>query len=172
MVKSVFNEHQCMVINCHLFTVDQCVSIIFHESYCYLMIFSAIMSDIRITKRSVSYNFGMENLMVQSGFNEHQCMVIKFLLFTDDQCVSIIFHESYSSYLIIFSASMSDIKFMKRSVFIQVFSYNFGMENLMVQSVFNEHQCMVINSHLFTVDHCVSIIFHESYSYLVILVPP
>jgi len=34
----------------------------------------------------------------------------------------------------------------------EVFSYNFGVETLMVQSVFNEHQCMFINSHLFSVD--------------------
>ena len=69
MVKSVFNEHQCMVINFHLFSVYQCVSIIFHESYSYLMIFSAIMSDITIMKRSVLYKFGVKHLMVQSVFN-------------------------------------------------------------------------------------------------------
>ncbi len=34
-----------------------------------------------------------------------------------------------------------------------VFSYHFGMETLMVQSVFNEHQFMFINFHLFSVDH-------------------
>ncbi len=49
-----------------------------------------------------------------------------------------------------------------------VFSYNFGMEHLMVQFVFNEHQCMYINFHLFSVDQYVSLIFHEAYSYLVI----
>ena len=72
MVQSVFNEHQFMFINFHLFSVDQCVSLIFHESYSYLMIFCANMSDIKIIKRIFSYNFGMEILMVQSVFNEHQ----------------------------------------------------------------------------------------------------
>jgi len=49
-----------------------------------------------------------------------------------------------------------------------MFSYNFGMENLMVQSVFNEHQYMFINFHLFSVDQCAFLIFHESYSYFMI----
>jgi len=57
--------------------------------------------------------------MVQSVFNEHQCMSINFHLFSVDQCVSLIFHES-SIYMMIFCASMSDIKIMKRSVFIPI----------------------------------------------------
>jgi len=73
---------------------------------------------LKLSKGVFSYNFGMETLMVQSVFNEHQCMFINFHLFSVDQCVSLIFYESYS-YLMIFCASMSDIKIMKRSVFIQ-----------------------------------------------------
>jgi len=65
-----------------------------------------------------SYNFGMEILMVQSVLNQHQCMFINFHLFSIDQCVSLIFNESYS-YLMIFCANMSDIKIIKRSIFIQ-----------------------------------------------------
>jgi len=57
MVQSVFNEHQCMIIKFHLFGVDQCVSLIFHESYSYLMIFCASMSDIEIMKRIVFIHF-------------------------------------------------------------------------------------------------------------------
>jgi len=64
-----------------------------------------------------SYNFGMENLMVQFVFTEHQLMFINFHLFSVDQCVFLIFHESYS-YLMIFCASMSDIKIIKSSIFI------------------------------------------------------
>jgi len=118
MVQSVISVHQCMFINFHLFSVDQYVSLILHETYSYLMIFCANMSDIEIIKRSVSYNLGMENLMVQSVFNEHQCMFINFHLFSVDQVVSLISHESYS-YLMIFCGTMSDIKTMKRSVFRQ-----------------------------------------------------
>ena len=117
MVQSVFNEHQCMFINYHLFSVDQCVFLIFHENSSYLMICWASMSDINIIKRSVFIQFGMEHSMVQFVFNEHQCMFINFYLFSVDQCASLIFHESYS-YLMIFYAGMSDIKIMKRSVFI------------------------------------------------------
>jgi len=65
-----------------------------------------------------SYNFGMENLMVQSVCNEQQCMFIYFHLFSVHQCVLLFFNESYSD-LIIFCASMSDIKTVKRIVFIQ-----------------------------------------------------
>jgi len=57
MVQSVFNEHQFMFINSHLFSVDQCVFLILHESYSYLMIFCASMSDIKIIKRSVFIQF-------------------------------------------------------------------------------------------------------------------
>jgi len=73
---------------------------------------------LKLWKGVFSYNFGMENLMVQSVFSEHQWMFINFHLFSVDQCVSLIFHESYS-YLLIFCANMSDIKTMKMSVFIQ-----------------------------------------------------
>jgi len=107
-----------MFINFHLFSIDQCVSLIFHESYNYLMIFCSGMGDIKIMKRSVFIQFWYGNLMVQFVFSEHQCMFINFHLFTVDQCFCIIFHESYS-YLMIFGASMSVIKIMKRSVFIQ-----------------------------------------------------
>jgi len=41
-----------------------------------------------------------------------------------------------------------------------MFSHNFGMEKLMVQSVFNEHQYMFIKFNLFSVDLCVFLIFH------------
>ena len=117
MVQSVFSEHQCMFIYFHLFSVDQCVSLIFHDSSSYLMFFVPAWVILELWKGVFSYNFGMKNLMVQSVFNEHQCMFIKFHLFSVDQCVSLIFHES-SSYLMIFCASMSGIKIMKRSVFI------------------------------------------------------
>ncbi len=50
-----------------------------------------------------------------------------------------------------------------------VFSYNFGMEHLMVRSVFDEHPCILINFHIFSVVQCVSLIFHESQSNLIII---
>jgi len=53
MVQSDFNEHQSMFINFHIFSVDQCVSIIFLESYSYLMIFSDNVSDFKVNERSV-----------------------------------------------------------------------------------------------------------------------
>jgi len=88
---------------------------------------------LKLGKGAFSYHFVMKSLMVQSVFSEHQCMFIYFHLFSVDQCVSLILHESYS-YLMIFCASMSDITLSKG-----VLSNNFGMETLMVQSVFNEH---------------------------------
>ncbi len=162
MVQFVFNEHQWMFINFHLFSVDQCVSLIFHESSIYLMIFVSAWVTFKLLRGVFSYNFGMENLMVESVFNEHQWRFINFHLFSVDQCVSLIFHES-SSYLIIFVSAWVTFKLWKA-----VFSYNCGMETLMVQSVFNEHQCMFIHFHLFSVDQCISLIFHKSYSYLII----
>ena len=119
MVQSVFNVHHSMFINFHLFSVDQCVFLIFHENYSYLMIFVPAWVTFKLSKGVFSYNFGMEHLMVQSVFNEHQWMFINFHLVSVDQCVSLfIFHESYS-YLMIFCASMRDIKIIKRSVFVQ-----------------------------------------------------
>jgi len=73
---------------------------------------------LKLLKGVFSYNLDMNHLIVYSVFNEHQYMVINFHIFGVDQCVFLIFHESYS-YLMIFSASISDIKIMKRSVFIQ-----------------------------------------------------
>jgi len=46
-----------MFINFHLFSVDQCVFLILHESYSYLMIVCASMSDIKVMKRSVFIQF-------------------------------------------------------------------------------------------------------------------
>jgi len=57
MLQSVVNEHQCIFINFHILGVDQCVSIIFHESYSYLMIISGSMIGIKIMKRSVFIPF-------------------------------------------------------------------------------------------------------------------
>jgi len=74
MVQFVFNEHQCMFINIHHFSIDQFFKIS-HESYSYLMIISGSMIGINIM---FSYDFGIANLMVQSVFNEHQCMFMKF----------------------------------------------------------------------------------------------
>ncbi len=162
MVQSVFNEHQCMFINFHLFSIDQCVFLIFHESNSYLRFFVPAWVILKLSKGVFSYNFGIKNGMVYSVINEHQCMFINFHLFSIDQCVFLIFHESYS-YLMIFCASMSDIKNIKSSVFIQL-----GYENLMVQSVLNVHQCMFINFYLFSIDQCAFLIFHESYSFLMI----
>ena len=100
-----------------LFSVDQCVSLIFHQSYSCLMIFCASMSDIEFIKRGVFIQFGMENLMVHffkwTLMHVHQLSSFQYwsLIFK-------IFHESYS-YLMLFCANMSCIKIMKRSVFIQ-----------------------------------------------------
>jgi len=52
-------------INFHLFSVDQCVFLIFHESYSYLMNFCAAWVTLKLWRGVFSYNFGMENLMVQ-----------------------------------------------------------------------------------------------------------
>jgi len=119
----------------------------------------------KLWKWVFSYNFGMEHLMVQSVFNEHQCMFINFHLFSVDECFSLIFHESYS-YLMIFVPAWVTLKRWRG-----VFSCNFSMEHLMVQSVFNEHQCMFINFHLFSVDQSVFMTFHESYCYWWLFVP-
>ena len=101
--------------------------------------------------------------MLQSVFDEHQCMPINFYLFSDVQCASLILNESLS-YLIIILTIMSDIRLIKR-----MFSHNFGMENLLVQSVFVKHQCMFLNFHLFSVVQWVSLIFHTSWCYLIII---
>jgi len=84
-VQSVFSEHQCMFINSHLFCVDHCVSLIFNESCSYLMIFCASMSDIKIMKRSVFIQFWYGEFNGAIFFSEHQCMFIKFHLFSVDQ---------------------------------------------------------------------------------------
>ena len=103
----------------------------------------------KLWKGVFSYNFGMKHLMVQSVFNEHQCMFINTHLFSVDQSLSLIFHESYI-FLMIFMPTWVILNLSKG-----LFSYNFGIENLMVQSVLNEHQCMFINFHLFSVDQYV-----------------
>jgi len=118
---------------------------------------------LKLIEGMFSYISGMEHFMVQSVFNEEQCTVINFHLFTVDQCVFLIFHESYS-YFMIFLPALMTLKLWKG-----VCSYKFGMENLMVQSVFNDYQSMSINFHLFSYDQCVSIIFHGSYNYLMII---
>jgi len=73
---------------------------------------------IELSKGVFSHNFGLKNLMVQSVFDGHQCMFIDFYFFHVVQFVSLIFLKS-SSYLIIISATMSDIRIMKQSVFTQ-----------------------------------------------------
>ena len=118
MVQSVFNEHQCIFFNSHLFSVDQCVSLFFHKRYSYLMISVPAWMTLKLWQDMFSFGFGMETIMVQSVFKEHQWRFINFHLFSVDQCVSLIFHESYS-YLMIFCANMTDIKIIKRSVYIQ-----------------------------------------------------
>jgi len=114
---------------------------------------------LKLPRGVFSYHFSIKTSIVQSVCSEHQWMFINFHLFSVDQWFFLIFHES-SSYLMIFCASITDIKIMKG-----MFSYNFGMENSMVQSIINQHQWMSINFQLFSVDLCVSLIFHESYSY-------
>jgi len=101
-----------------------------------------------------SYNFSMENLMVQSVFNEQQCMFINFHLLV---LISVFPWFSMKVILIwwFFVPAWVTFKLWKG-----VLSYNFGMEKLMVQSVFSEHQWMFTNFHLFSVDQCVSLIFH------------
>jgi len=125
MVQFVFNEHHCMYINFHLFNVDQCVSLIFYEIYSTWWFFVPAWMTLKLSKGVLSYNFGMENLMVQSVFNVHQWIFINFYLFSVDQCVFFIFHKTYS-YLMIFCANMSDIYIMKRSVFIQFLNGEFN----------------------------------------------
>ena len=110
-----FSENQWMFVIFHLFSVDQCVSLIFHESYSYLMFFVPAWVTFKLWKVVISYNFGMENLM-QSVCSVHHSMFINFHLYSLDQCVFMIFHESY---LMIFCTSMSDISIIKRTVFIQ-----------------------------------------------------
>jgi len=76
------------------------------------------MSDIKIIKRSIFISFLYGAFNGANCFNEHQFMFINFHLFSVDQCVSLIFHES-CSYLMVFCASITDIRIMRRSVFIQ-----------------------------------------------------
>jgi len=59
---------------------------------------------------------------------------------------------------------MSDIRIMERSIFTQ-----FWYGDLMVQSIFGEHQCMPIQFYLFSDLQCASLIFHESLNYLIII---
>jgi len=80
---------------------------------------------LKLSKGVFSYNFGMEHLMVQSVFNVRYSMFINFHLFSIDQCVFLIFHESHS-YLIIISSIMSDIEIMKRRVFTQLWYKDFN----------------------------------------------
>jgi len=71
---------------------------------------------LELWKGVFSHNFGIENLMVQSVSNEHQCMIINFYVFSAVQWVSLIFHKSLS-YLTIIFASKSDIRIVERNVF-------------------------------------------------------
>jgi len=65
-----------------------------------------------------SHNLSMYSSMVQSVFDEDQCMFIKNHLISVDQWVSLIFHKN-KSYLIIISANMSDIRIMEKTAFTQ-----------------------------------------------------
>jgi len=91
----------------------------------------------------LSYSFGMENLMVQFVLNEHQCMFIKFYLCSVDQYLFPWFSMKVLATWWFFVPASVILKLSKG-----VFSYNFCMESLMVQPVFNEHQHMFINFHL------------------------
>jgi len=132
-----------MFIKFHLFSVDQCVSLIWHESYTYLMIFCASKSDIKIMKSTNECSSTFIFSVLISVFPWFSMKVLVTWWF--------------------FVPAWVTLKLWRG-----VFSYNFGMENLMVQSVFSEHQCMFINFHLFSIDQYVSLIFHESYSYIMI----
>jgi len=58
MVQSVFDEHKCMFINSHYYSVVPWVSMMFHTSKSYFLIISASMSDIRIMEWTVLTQFG------------------------------------------------------------------------------------------------------------------
>jgi len=150
----------------HQFLCCQCWSVCFldfHESNSYSIFFVPTWVILKLWKGVFSYNFGMDNLMVKCVLNEHQYIFINSHLFSIDQSVSLILQKSYS-YLWFFVPAWATLNLSKG-----VFSYHFGMENLMMQSVFNVHQCMFINFHLVRVDQCVSLlIFNESYSYLMV----
>jgi len=100
MVQSVFNEHQCMIINFHFFSDDQWLFLFFHGSYRYLMYFSASSSDIKNMKKIILYNVHMKNLMVQSVLNEKNFIFINFCLFNVDQRLFLVFQESIVSWWI------------------------------------------------------------------------
>jgi len=83
--------------------------------------------------------------------------------FTVVQCVSLIFLKTLS-YLIIISATMSDIIIMKSSVFKQFW---YGEFNGAI--VFDDYQCMFMYFHLFSVVQWFSLILLKRLSYLIII---
>ncbi len=101
----------------------------------------------------------MENSLAQFVFDEHQCMFINFHQYSILQWVSLIFHKS-KNYLKIICATM-----VKLELWIGLSSHNLCMDHSMVQSVFDEHQCMIINFHDYSILQWVSMIFHKRNSY-------
>ena len=106
----------------------------------------------------------MKKLMVQSVFDEHQCMFINIHLSLLFLSVFPWFFMKVKLTWYLFQPSWVTLELLTG-----VFSHYLGMDNLMVQSVFDEHQCMFIKFCLFSVVQCVSLIFHESLSYLIII---
>jgi len=78
LVQSILDENECKFIIFHDESVLYCASLIFHESKNYLIIISVRMSDIRNWNAQFSLYLGMEILLVQSDFDEHDCMLIIF----------------------------------------------------------------------------------------------
>ena len=157
MVQSVFNEHQCKFINFHPFSVDHSMKVIVTWWF-----FVPAWVTFKLWKGVFSDNFGMEAIMVQS------------VLISTNACSSTFIFLVLISVFPWFSMKVIVTWWFFVPVWVtltlwkEVFSYNFGMEKLMVQSVFNEHQCTFINSHFFSVVQHVSLVFHERYSYLMI----
>ena len=58
MMQSAFDEHQCMIINFHDYSVSSLGFFIFNKSNTYLIIICAIMIDIRIMEWMVFTQFG------------------------------------------------------------------------------------------------------------------
>ena len=133
-----------MFINFHLSSVGQWVSLFFYESYSYLMIFFANTSDIKTMKRSVFVQFWY------GEFNGAICV----LMSTNACSSTLIFSVLISVFPWFFMEVLVTWWFLVPTwVTLKFIHFLYGEFNGVF---FNEHQCMFINFHLFSVDQCVS----------------
>ena len=109
------------------------------------------------------HNLGMNYSMVQSVFDEHQCMLINFHGYSIVQWVSFILYKS-KSYLIMICASMSDIRIMEWTVWCNLFLLITNV--LIIQSVLGDLVWKIIKIKENSMFHGISLIFHTLNSIL------